>query len=125
MALGDTEKRWRTDPIAIDSGRIERDTLVLSVSHGGGCAEHEYALVATNGWMESLPVQLGVILAHDAKGDICKALLLRKLKFDLAPARAAYLAAYSRGTGSGEFILVIRGSDPSGTSPALQLLYRF
>ena len=125
MALGDTEKRWRTDPITIDSGRIERDTLVLSVSHGGGCAEHEYALVASNGWMESSPVQLGVLLAHDAKGDVCKALLRRALKFDLRPARDAYASAYARGSGSGEFIMVIRGSDPSGTSPALRVLYRF
>jgi hypothetical protein len=126
MALGADQNRWATDPIALDSGWIARDTLFLAVSHGGGCADHAYALVASNGWMESSPVQLGVFLAHDAKGDTCKALLLRQLIFDLAPAREAYRAAYVRGGGGGEFILVIRSADRLGSAlPGLRLLYRF
>jgi hypothetical protein len=126
MALGEDEKKWPADPISIRSGRIENDTLFMVVTYGGGCQEHEYALIASNGWLESAPVQVHAFLAHDAKGDICKALKGADLKFDLTPARDAYRALYLRNGGSGEFIIVIRNSDLSGTAtPALRLLYRF
>jgi hypothetical protein len=122
MALGAKPGRWATDRVTIETARIERDTLYLRVTHGGGCARHEYALVAWNGWMESNPVQLGAFLAHDRNGDSCDALLTADLRFDLVPARDAFGQVY--GPGSSTFIL--RLTDPKSTSePPLLLTYSF
>jgi hypothetical protein len=57
--------------------------------------------------MESNPVQVGVKLSHDAKGDSCEALLSRMLRFDLMPLTIAYNNAYQ--VTSGTLRLNIRG----------------
>jgi hypothetical protein len=92
---------------------VKGDSLELSVSFGGGCREHAFALLSDGAWMESYPVQLGVRLAHDAKGDVCKALLSRVLRFDLSPLRAAYNDSYH--AASGIIRLNVRGAPASAT----------
>jgi len=108
MSFGVDPLRFRRDAWALDSARIDGDTLRLRVTHGGGCARHGYALIAWNGWLESNPVQVGLLLAHDARGDACRALLSPELRFDLEPLRAAWLADYHGEHGT----LVLRFSDP-------------
>ena len=122
MALGAKPSRWANDQVTIDLARIERDTLYLRVKHGGGCARHEYALVAWNGWLESNPVQLGAFLAHDRNGDSCEALLTADLRFNLTPARDAFKDIY----GSGPSTFILRLTDPKLTSqPPVLLTYNF
>ena len=108
VLFGADPLRYRRDAWDLDSARIENDTLRLHVRHGGGCERHRYALVAWNGWLESNPVQAGVLLAHDSRGDACRALLFPVLRFDLAPLREAYLRAYGGQHGT----VVLRLSDP-------------
>jgi hypothetical protein len=103
VELTGTPGRWPADMLTIDSAVVKSDTLYAHVSHGGGCREHEYAAVAWNGWLESHPVQVGVFVAHDADGDLCRAFLRRVLRFDLLPLREAYARSY--GAGPAEVVL--------------------
>jgi hypothetical protein len=96
------ESEWRrfpSDLITIAGTRFVGDTLVLSVTHGGGCRDHAYQLLAGTVWMESLPVQVAARLSHDANGDMCRALLSRDVKVNLTPLRDAYRRAYGGTTG--------------------------
>ena len=91
VAFGSEPGDWAADPLQIDSARVEESMLNVYVSHGGGCGVHEYAAIAWNGWLESYPVQVGTLIAHRANGDQCRALLYRRLRFDLTPLRQAYV----------------------------------
>jgi hypothetical protein len=104
---------WPSDPVTIQGFTMKGDSLELAVSFGGGCRDHAFLLLSDAAWMESYPVQVGVRLAHDAKGDNCKALISRVLRFDLTPLRAAYSAAYQ--TSSGIMRLNVRGTSGSPT----------
>lgn len=90
---------WKGDPLVIDSARVTGNVLHVFVTHGGGCRVHEYAAVAWNAWMESYPVQAGLLIAHDAKGDPCRARIHVRLRFDLRPLRRAFARAYGDGSG--------------------------
>ena len=111
------------DGYQIEEAHIDRDTLRLRVTHGGGCAVHEYGLTAYDGWLESNPVQVRALLLHDAHGDMCDALLTVNLRFDLQPLKQAYLRAYGGSSGT----VVIRLSDPRslGAEPLARLTYTF
>ncbi|HEV2129838.1 MAG TPA: hypothetical protein VGR27_01965 [Longimicrobiaceae bacterium] len=86
--------QWPADALEFQQLRIVGDTLEAVVSHSGGCAEHGYALVFMNVFLESDPVQMRGLLSHDAKGDPCRALLTRTLRFDLTPLKESYRANY-------------------------------
>lgn len=90
---------WPSDPVTIHAVEVKNDSLELTVSFGGGCRDHVFMLLTDAAWMESYPVQVGARLAHDAKGDACKALLSRVLRFDLSPLKAAYNESYHTTTG--------------------------
>jgi hypothetical protein len=104
---------WPSDPVTIHAAEVKGDSLELTVSFGGGCRDHAFALLADAAWMESYPVQIGVRLAHDARDDACKALLSRVLRFDLAPLKAAYATSYQ--AASGIIRLNVRGAPASPT----------
>jgi hypothetical protein len=104
----DDMQGWPDAAVQIGSASITGDTLVLSISHGGGCRTHRYALLVSNAWRESSPVQVGARLAHDDGGDMCKALLTQELRISLAPVRDAYIALY--GTGDRRISLSLAGA---------------
>lgn len=106
---------FRTDPVEISGARVDGGYLALDVAYGGGCAVHDLDAVAWTGWMESHPVQVGVALTHDAHGDACKALVSRKLRFDLEPLREAYAAAY--GAGPATLVLWVEVAGSPGVIP--------
>jgi hypothetical protein len=106
---------WPADPLHFRSARIVGDSLVATVSYGGGCREHTFALVFSTVFMESHPVQVRGLLSHDADGDLCRALLTRTLRFDLTPLKLAYRAAYAQDTAT----VVLNGNWPES------LHYRF
>jgi hypothetical protein len=108
---------YPADRLVIDSATAKSDTLYVYVSHGGGCRKHEYAAVAFNGWLESYPVQVGVFVAHDAKGDQCRAQLRPVLRFDLTPLREAYGRSY--GAGPAEVVLRVSELFPWNHGPVL------
>ena len=71
-----------SDPFNIMSGEITDDCLKIEVSYGGGCKEHDFSL-----YYEHLPplspYSGSLLLSHDAKGDLCEALITETLYFDL------------------------------------------
>lgn len=99
--------RFANDAVTINSATINGNSLELSVSYGGGCRNHEFTLITNGNFMDSLPVQTGVYLAHDAKGDTCYAMVSRMLRFDLSPLKTLYNNAYRRTTG----VMVIHVAD--------------
>lgn len=79
---------------------IENDTLILTVSYGGGCETHDFTLVTDGSFMESDPVQLVVTLTHDANDDPCQAYLTNRYAFDLGFIKTLYQEAYRTDEGS-------------------------
>jgi hypothetical protein len=65
-----------------------------SGDYGGGCAVHDFALLVVPIFLESYPVQMSGSLAHDAKGDPCRALVSSDIRFDLSPIKEAYRQSY-------------------------------
>jgi hypothetical protein len=99
---------WPTDRLEFHEVRIAQDTLIATVSFSGGCREHRFALAFANVFMESHPVQVQGIIAHDADGDLCRALLGRTLRFDLTPLKRAYQANYRRASDT----IILHGNWP-------------
>jgi hypothetical protein len=98
---------WPRDSLSIESAAVIGDTLRLTLRFGGGCRPHRIGLLLGNVFMESYPVQVHARLAHDAAGDMCKALLTRTRDFDLTPLRRRYRASY--GAGAAVVILNLAG----------------
>lgn len=94
VILTESPDRWRHDPYELVSARVDGDTLHVSVRYGGGCADHDFALLVVPLFMESYPVQMAGSLAHDAKGDPCRALVSSELRFDLSPIKELYRQSY-------------------------------
>ncbi len=109
-ALGD-------DAFELNSAAIVDDRLEVSVSYGGGCAEHEFTLVLAEAFRETFPLRLPVDLRHEANGDACEAWLTTDYVFDLTLVRTRYREGY--GSGPGSVILQLEGVGPDS------LLYEF
>ena len=77
--------RWGSDPYELQSAEIEADTLLATVSYGGGCANHAFTLVLENAFKMTDPPRLPATLAHDADDDMCEAWLTEDYAFDLTP----------------------------------------
>jgi hypothetical protein len=104
---------WPQDPLGLRGFWLDGHILSLDVEHGGGCAEHEYYLVAWGGWMESFPVQVNVLLAHEDHDDPCDAIIRRTLRFDLTPLRDTYWRSYGHG-GPIANVIILRLTVPDG-----------
>lgn len=91
-----------SDPFNVIASVIEGDTLVVDVSHSGGCADHDYGMCYMDAFLESFPVQGSLQLLHDANGDMCEAELQKELRFDLTPYADYYRELYQ--TDSGEIV---------------------
>jgi hypothetical protein len=100
--------RWPADPITITGVAIERDSIRIAVTYGGGCREHRLGLIVSTAWMESWPVQAAALVVHDARGDLCRAIVSDTVRADLTPLRDAYRRSYQ--SRSGRIALRIAGS---------------
>jgi hypothetical protein len=100
----------RRDDYTIERAEVRGDSLVVTLRHGGGCRTHEFTLLVKRGFRESYPVQTDALIAHDAKGDSCRALLTRELSFPLHPLRELYRQNYQTSHGAIRFGLAAPGS---------------
>ena len=112
--------QWGSDAYEIEKDAnapfIEDDTLTLTVSYSGGCASHDFTLVADDGFQEEADsVQLKVSVAHNANGDNCEAYLTEAYDFNLAPIKMLYQKTY--GEDAGAIVLVLETD--------LDLVYKF
>lgn len=80
--LGKAE--MNSHPVTISNAVIEGNKLILNVSYPGGCQEHFFKLVGSEMVAKSMPPQRGVRLVHTGEQDLCKALILKKLEFDIS-----------------------------------------
>jgi hypothetical protein len=110
----------RSDAAEIVEAKVEGDRLQLHLLFGGGCAEHDFALIHEGEFRESFPVQTTLTLAHDAHGDMCRALLSRELVFDLTPVKAAYQRLYGA---QGPLDLQLREPGPAGRSHTVRFVF--
>jgi len=89
--------KLQMDPFELKNAEIHGDTLKLEVSYSGGCAEHEFKLyMSPAAFMESYPVQAYLYPVHNAHSDLCDALIITHLKFDLRPIAQFYQQLYGR-----------------------------
>ncbi len=117
VTAADSTSAHRFDPAVIDSASMQGNVLVLHLSHGGGCGNHEFALLSSGAFLESNPVQVPMALAHNANGDLCRALLSTTQRFNLAVLRLQFLTSYPQG---GPAILQIRAPGPSGLTTSVR-----
>ena len=115
--IGDAKDKFGTDEYALNSATITDDTLNISVSYSGGCEEHQFTLVVSEGFLESFPVQLSVSIVHNANGDTCEAYPTENYRFDLTPIKTMYQNAYRQEAGT----IVLRLKD----APEGNLIYEF
>jgi hypothetical protein len=94
LAKGSDPKDWKEDTLFIERAKLEQDTLHFGVRYTGGCAEHDFKLVVWDYFLEAETVQAKLLLAHDANGDACKAIIRKALWFDLSPLKAEYHRVY-------------------------------
>ena len=92
--------KYSMDPFHLDSAYVDNDNLMMKVSYGGGCRNHDFNLwkLPPNALVPP-PVELA--LSHNANGDMCEAYLTRWLAFSLVPLRE---------TGKHEITFLLRGS---------------
>ena len=116
--------QWGSDPFTIQTFDglapvLRGNTLSVTVSYGGGCGEHDLALIVYDNLLESNPVRLQTTLAHDAHGDRCKAYPTETLTFDLTPIKELYQFTHQENEGS---ILLLLGS---ADGEAHEIVYSF
>ncbi len=109
---------WPSDPLQLRGQSLIGSVLELEVEYGGGCEDHVIDLVAWGGWLESFPVQVNVLLAHESNDDPCDALIQDERRFDLTPLRDEYLASYGAAVGDST-VVILRLSAPGGHDPLL------
>lgn len=71
------------DPFMLKSAEIVDDFLRIEVQYSGGCEDHAFTLVWPEVMTMIYPPSFGIELYHDDNGDMCKALPLETLEFDL------------------------------------------
>lgn len=72
------------DQYNVDSARIQDDSLHMTITHGGGCKDHEYKLYTNGAMMKSLPPKMNMVLHHNGNEDYCRALIQKELAFNIA-----------------------------------------
>ena len=92
---------WGADSYRPGDAGIVGDTLRVTVSYGGGCADHAFTLVLADAFQMMDPPRLPATLAHQANGDPCEAWLTETLEFDLTPLKELH-----GGTGTVALVLV-------------------
>lgn len=115
---------WGGDPcvLATDPAPfVADDTLTLAVSYSGGCARHDFTLVADARFSDADPGRLAVRLAHDANGDRCEAYPTETYRFDLSPLRTLYQRTYGGHAG----VVRLRLRRPPPSEGHLDLTYAF
>lgn len=73
--------------VQVTSAKLDSsgENLIVDVSYGGGCKEHEFKL-EVGMCLESYPVRCGVTVVDLQKGDFCEAYIHETVTFNLAAA---------------------------------------
>lgn len=93
-----------SDTFSIQDVQINGNTLLLTITYGGGCADHQFEFIGSPMIMKSMPPIRSVQLIHDSANDNCKAIVTRIVEIDLKN------IAYTPKPGS-ELMLMLKGWD--------------
>lgn len=99
VVVAGTDATLGDDGYVLNAASVTGDTLTVSVSYGGGCETHALTLVIAASFIESSPVQLSTVLAHEANDDPCEAWLTQSYAFDLSIVKTRYREACGPGEG--------------------------
>ncbi|MEN9999508.1 MAG: hypothetical protein RI922_2498 [Bacteroidota bacterium] len=72
-----------SDPISISDVRIDGNKMLIDVSYGGGCEEHQFQVIGSPLISKSLPPIRSIQLVHAANGDKCKMNVIKTLEVEL------------------------------------------
>lgn len=62
------------------------DELQINVAYGGGCEDHEFKLINVVSPIDGGGQQMDVLyLSHNANNDLCEALIIEQLCYDISP----------------------------------------
>ena len=117
VVIGGNANKFGTDRYVLNAATITGETLTINVSYSGGCATHQFTLVASDAFLESFPVQLRITLAHNANNDLCRAWLTEDYHFDLTSIKTLYQQGYQQEAGT----IILRLKD----APDGELIYEF
>lgn len=73
-----------SDPISISDVRIEGNKMLIDVSYGGGCEEHQFQVIGSPIISKSLPPIRSIQLVHSANGDKCKMNIIKTLEINIS-----------------------------------------
>lgn len=93
-----------TNKTMLSNVEIAGNKLIVTVSYSGGCKEHQFDLVGDEAISKSLPPQRSIRIVHTGEPDLCKAMLIKTLEFDISN------LAYKKEKGS-EIMLNLEGWD--------------
>ena len=78
-----------TDAFDLIDAEVDGDSLRVKVSYSGGCALHEFKLLANDPALRSMPPQQLLRIEHAANADPCRALIEEVRSFDLSAFQAS------------------------------------
>lgn len=100
VVMSDTGAASGTYGYRINDAMITGDTLILNVSYSGGCATHDFCLVAADSFRESSPVQMDISVTHNPNDDRCRSIITEDRCFDLTPIKTLYQETYQQESGT-------------------------
>ena len=71
------------DSYNLEDAKIEGNYLIFKVSYSGGCEQHDFRLIGSEMLSKSLPPIRAIQLVHNNKGDKCKSIVSKTLKFSI------------------------------------------
>ncbi|MCL1594332.1 MAG: hypothetical protein M3132_08285, partial [Actinomycetia bacterium] len=76
------------------SAQLDGESFSIRVGYSGCSPDHPFTLYAGRRFMESMPVQTWMLLAHDDRDEFCLAYFEETLTFDLGPIQDAHIEDY-------------------------------
>lgn len=83
----------KSDPVlsikdATFSYGVAGEFIVAKVRYGGGCKDHDFAAYWDGAWSKSSPPGMTIVLSHDAKSDMCEAIVTETVQINIADVTA-------------------------------------
>ncbi|MHA2054994.1 MAG: hypothetical protein ACW99F_15515 [Candidatus Hodarchaeales archaeon] len=82
------------DSVYINDVYIRNNHLLVNISYGGGCKDHNFTLIGSTEYLESYPIRTTLLLSHQSNNDTCLAMFTRILLFNLSPLKKDFQELY-------------------------------
>lgn len=75
------DPQLKSDPFVLNELITKGDSVYISVSYSGGCRKHTFEIIWNETFSNTVPPSTGLIVIHDANGDMCEAWITETLAF--------------------------------------------